>query len=53
MLKEMQTAKVGEEGKGGHSKGRAQWWRRILFIKIINQSTRRYFLRGYIDRGLE
>jgi len=29
MLKEIQIARLNEERKGGHSKGRAQWWQRI------------------------
>jgi len=29
MLKEIQTARLSKERKGGHSRRRAQWWKRI------------------------
>jgi len=29
MLNEIHTARLGEERKEEHSRGRAQWWKRI------------------------
>jgi len=32
MLKEIQTARLSEERKREYSRGRVQWWQRILML---------------------